>query len=382
MSGNIYTLRLYDTELVKFVMENRGMEGLVVEVVSADESRRQLMPPGMELSDEGIYKWLRRRLLPRNRANVQNIMYALDTSRNDTKGIIDACKGLSLNDSYWVAPEGFGGSFADVNLYENRFSETVMLTAFTGELQGHDAGALSPEPTTNGTLPKAWRRIEDDGIYLYKGGSRNWLSTGQEPYCEYYASQIAEAMGLNAIRYDLEVWEGITASKCALFTDMDTAFIPAGRLIRSRYIKDYVDGYDALGPEFGEQLRSMFVFDALIFNEDRHFGNFGVLRDNHTGKIVAPAPLFDNGLSLLCNAKEEKFEDFEKLRAYAAIDSNPYQVSYERLCPLVMGEKQRVQLRRMLGFTFRRHPSINIPEEHLCMLEKLLALRVKELLAM
>ena len=40
----------------------------------------------------------------------------------------------------------------------------------------------------------------------------------------------------------------------------------------------------------------MLVFDAVILNEDRHFGNFGVLRDNHTGKIIAPAPVFDNGL--------------------------------------------------------------------------------------
>ena len=46
----------------------------------------------------------------------------------------------------------------------------------------------------------------------------------------------------------------------------------------------------------------MLVFDALIYNEDRHFGNFGVLRDNHSGKIIAPAPVFDNGLSLFCYA--------------------------------------------------------------------------------
>jgi hypothetical protein len=42
----------------------------------------------------------------------------------------------------------------------------------------------------------------------------------------------------------------------------------------------------------------MFVFDAIICNTDRHFGNFGVLVDNKTNKIVAPAPLFDHGNSL------------------------------------------------------------------------------------
>lgn len=39
----------------------------------------------------------------------------------------------------------------------------------------------------------------------------------------------------------------------------------------------------------------MLVFDAVILNEDRHFGNFGLLVDSHTNKIIAPAPIFDNG---------------------------------------------------------------------------------------
>ena len=56
---------------------------------------------------------------------------------------------------------------------------------------------------------------------------------------------------------------------------------------------------------------SMLVFDALIYNEDRHFGNFGVLRDNHSGNIIAPAPIFDNGLSLQskanCNSSDNVF---------------------------------------------------------------------------
>ena len=39
-------------------------------------------------------------------------------------------------------------------------------------------------------------------------------------------------MGLNAVSYDLENWKGILASKCKLFTDIDTAFIPIGRVVK------------------------------------------------------------------------------------------------------------------------------------------------------
>ena len=56
------------------------------------------------------------------------------------------------------------------------------------------------------------------GIYLYKGGSSGAANTGNEPYSEYYACQIAQAMGLNSVNYDLKRWKGILASKCKLFT--------------------------------------------------------------------------------------------------------------------------------------------------------------------
>lgn len=122
----------------------------------------------------------------------------------------------------------------------------------------------------------------------------------------------------------------------------------------------------------------MLVFDALIYNEDRHFGNFGVLRDNHSGRITAPAPIFDNGLSLFCYVGRE---DLPYLEEYAKTRSNPYGISYEEVCAEVMGRKQKEQLRRMIGFRFRRHPKINLPEEHLAAIEACLKMRVQELLA-
>ena len=379
--SNIYSLRIYDTELIRFTMEKRGLEGLVAEIVTVNKDMEHLMPLDMERTDEGIIKWLERRVIPKNRTFVDEILKTLGLSHNDTKGIIDVCKGLSLNDSYWIVPDGFGGKFSQFNLYENRFSEMLALVAYTGAGQSREAFTTSPELTTNGMLPKAWRFIEGDGIYLYKGGSGGASNTGCEPYCEYYASQIAEAMQLNAVHYDLENWKGITASKCALFTNVDTSYIPIGRIVRTGGIQNCLDYYDSLGSEYGEQIRSMLVFDALIYNEDRHFGNFGLLRDNHTGKIIAPAPVFDNGLSLLCYAGRDDLSNFAALEEYAAMRTNPYRLSFEEVCTAVMGAKQKEQLRRMIGFKFKRHPSLNLPEEHLQALEKILEQRTRKLLS-
>ena len=153
---------------------------------------------------------------------------------------------------------------------------------------------------------------------------------------------------------------------------------PISRLIKDRTLKNALDYYAGLGKEFYDELCSMLVFDAVIYNEDRHFGNFGLLRNNHTGEIIAPAPIFDNGLSLFNYAMPD---DFKNLRAYAKTRSNPYRISYEDVCKEVMGAKQKAQLRRMVDFKFTRHPSLNLPEQRLSAIEKQLGERTRELLS-
>ena len=375
---NVYNLRLYDEDLITFSLEEKGLEGLQADILYSDTQNANLFPLDLELTDEGIVKWLGKRVIPKNRQFVDEILKTLGLSVNNTKGIIDACMGLSLNDSYWVVPADFDGKFADYNLYENRFSEALSLVAYTGVVGSNEAFSTSPELTTNGMLRKAWRFVDYDGIYLYKGGTEGAANPGNEPYSEYYACQIADAMGLPCVQYDLENWKGILASKCRLFTDIDTAFVPIGRFLSKCSLKECLDYYASLGEDFYEQLCSMLVFDSVIYNEDRHFGNFGVLRDDHTGQIISPAPIFDNGLSLFNFAIPD---DFKNLKDYAKTRSNPYRISYEEICKEIMGSKQKAQLRRLIGFRFKRHPSLNLPEERLTAIEKQIGERVRELLS-
>ena len=377
---NAYELRLYDTPLMLFTLEERGIEGLSAQTITVNEDKQKLLPLDLTPTSEGIVKWLENRLIPKNRAFVDEILKSLNLSVGHTKGIIDVCKVLSLNDSYWIVPQGFSGTFAQYNLFENHFSEILSLVAYTGIGQSHGAFSTSPELTTSGMLPKAWRLIEDDGIYLYKGGTSGAANTGQEPYSEYYACQIAHAMGLNAVSYDLENWKGILASKCKLFTDLDTAYIPIGRIAQISGLKACLDYYTALGEDFAEDMRSMLVFDAVIYNTDRHFGNFGILRDNHTGAIIAPAPLHDHGLSLFNYAMKD---DLANLGEYAAKRFPAYaNVTFEGICADVIGRTQAQQLRKLIGFTFKRHPSINWPEERLTAIERHTQKRVRQLLAL
>ena len=121
----------------------------------------------------------------------------------------------------------------------------------------------------------------------------------------------------------------------------------------------------------------MLVFDAVIYNEDRHFGNFGILRDNNTGEIKSPAPIFDNGLSLFNFAMED---DINNISEYAKTRSTPYGLSFETVCKEVIGKKQLNELRKLIGFKFKRHPHLNLPEGRLASIEKHIQNRVSELI--
>lgn len=377
--SNIYDLCLYDEGLIKFSLSSTGLEGLQAQILSVNESKKKLFPLGLELSDDGIIEWLKCRIIPKNRAFVHEILRAMGLSVNDVKGVIDVCKGLSLNDSYWVVPENFAGSFAQYNLYENRFSEVLSLIAYTGAGMSDEKFTTSPEFTTHGMLRKAWHYIENDGIYLFKGGTEGAVNAGREPYSEFYASQIAERMQLNAVHYDLVKWKNILSSKCKLFTDINTAYVPIGYIVKKGGIKACLDFYSGISEQALEDFKSMLIFDAVIYNEDRHFGNFGVLINNLTGEIKSAAPIFDNGVSLFNYAMDE---DFANLPEYAKTRANPYGIPYETICREIIGKRQREELRKLIGFTFTRHKFYNLPEKFLRAIERHINLRVQEILSL
>ena len=368
--SNRYELRLYDKTLLTIELTPGQLGGYSIKIVSVN-GPSSFLPLDLEITDHGIRRWLGHRILPRKRAFAQKILSALDLTMNDIESIINASKLLSLTDSYWVVPEGFADKFSAHNFYENPFSESLSCVALTGVSPGKMEPLASPELTTNGTLPKAWSFVENDGIYLHKGGSK-------EPYSEYYATQIAVAMGLDVVRYDLGLRHGILTSRCRLFTDIDTSFVSIGRIIKSSSLKAVIAHYDSLGGAFADAIRDMLIFDALIINEDRHFGNFGLLRDNHTGKITAPAPLFDHGITLFNYAKPG---DFDRLEEYVKTRAPAYPgTTFEGICRQLITARQVEKLRKLADFTFTRHPQFNLPEEHLAAMENYLRRRASELI--
>ncbi len=374
-----YEIRHFDTPLLRFSATEDTTEP-EVKILWQNEERRNLFPLDLDVSGDGISRWLKHRTIPKNRAYVRNFLSKCGLNLNRPISIIRVSKGLSLNDCYWVVEEGFTGKYADFNLYDNRFSRTLAWIAFTGYGSSIRTSLAScPEFTTNGMLPKCWRR-ESGKIKLYKGGTSGASNTGNEPYSEYYAYQITQAMGINAIPYGLSKWEGILCSTCDLFTSKDYSFLPVGRVVTSGGMEAVREYYERLGDEFVKALDDMLILDALIFNTDRHFGNFGFLVDNKTNQIAAPAPLFDHGNALFNFASADDLSSEMSLKNYADTLFPCVYDDYVAAAKKVLTPEHKKGLRHLLTFHFKKHSRYNLPVDRLKLIEKMIQQRARELL--
>ncbi|WP_080797037.1 HipA domain-containing protein [Arabiibacter massiliensis] len=368
--SDIYELRLFDQVLIVFRMSRGEYGDLSVEVLSTDSSANRLLPLSFagEATDERLFEWIRRRRIPKNRAYVDEILKSCGIESDDAKSIIDVSKGLSLNDSYWVVPQGLEGTFAEWNLYENEMSTALQLVAYTGVASDALAdGGIPSELTNSGMFPKAWR-ARGSKRFLYKAGHLfEGANVGKEPYSEYLASQIAYRIGIDAVPYDLALWRGKLCSTCELFCSKDVAFVPFGFAVSSERFKNMnlreaLAYFAGLGEGELEKFKSMLVFDALICNEDRHMGNYGVLRDGSTGVVQGMAPLFDHNMALFAGAMPDEL-NVGAMMGKASIGRGAFAPSLDEQAALVIGPVQKQQLERLDGFAFERHSVMDEFEE-------------------
>lgn len=339
-----------------------------------------LLPAGYldTVNSKELKKWIERRKIPKNRKNMEDVVNLrisdLELDKGSFMNYIDISYGLSLNDSYWIVPDdGKEYKWEKYNLYKNKFSEIISLVAFgekgTGESSG-DEIRTSPEYTTDGMLAKCWT-VVDGKIVLLKKSSEHHR---KEAYAEYYMSQIAEIMGFEHINYNIIKYHENIVSCCPLFTTEDIGFIPmyyclkkedifkrSGKLLEAVY-KIYEK----------EKLEDLMIFDSLIYNTDRHLGNFGMLVDNNTRKILKTAPIFDNGNSILSFIEEDTLVE-DLFRRY----TSKFDIDFDILSNNFVQERHRAGLEKLKTFKFTRHPHFSLLENILQKGEEFIQKRAK-----
>ena len=77
--------------------------------------------------------------------------------------------------------------------------------------------------------------------------------------------------------------------------------------------KHYIDILNKLNiPKSQELVDKMLICDYILANFDRHYRNFGVIRNVDTLKYIKVAPIFDSGSSLWANTPNNRIgEDYK-----------------------------------------------------------------------
>lgn len=333
-----------------------------------------LLPVGF--SD--IAGWLAQRNIAKHKNHLRR--WLKEWQIDDLEGFIRITHGLSLNDCFWICPEHSDLQWGEINLYTNEFSDIVSRTAFETGLHGLKLSSTSPEFTSEGSFEKCWIR-ESDGIYLYKKGSSGFANSGLEPYSEYYASQLAGILCRESVDYDLVKYKGSLVSKCKMFTSEKEGFVPFYKYVPDRNSVRYREIIEFC-EEHGcaEDFKNMIVLDSVIWNQDRHLGNFGFMVDNETQEILRFVPVFDHNMSLLSRAMDQELLDgFDRY----AEELNPGHKLGGDFLPVgqsMITEEMALRLERLRNFAFEPHKKYNLPEARLHFLDRLVRRQAERLL--
>ena len=281
-----------------------------------------------EIDKVEFNKWWKNRQIPASRKGLKEVLHNSNVYDKDNFDLLDAkAYCLSLSDQYWVKGVDEEISWESINFFDNEFSEDIGKILFNGGKTALNLNLNTPDMTSNGNYEKRWKIIDGER-YLLKAGSKIY---NQEPFNELIATKLYERL-LNKdeyVEYSVIFDDDKAISKCKNFITKNTELVPAWKINKYYEFLDDEDKYthyirclNNLGIKDAETLTDkMIVCDYIIANKDRHFNNFGVIRDVNTLKFIGVAPIFDNGCSLWYDENDmyvgeffltKPFEEYEK----------------------------------------------------------------------
>jgi hypothetical protein len=268
----------------------------------------ELLPVGGNLSKQSLIDWWNRRAIPKTRSGIEAALKILNME--SVNSLLVSNLGLSLTDQYWINPVDNELDWDKINLYDNDFCDLIGDFFFSKneeELDIKGKTVFLPSASLQGVLQKKWI-IDDNGKRcLVKG---NYGASCQQSLNEVFATEIHKKQ--NTMPYTEYSLISLTAEEdtgvgciSESFTSKDREFISAYDLCNSeKKLNDmseyeffiYLCSRNGLDSEYVRRfLDYQILSDFVITNRDRHFKNFGVLRDPDTLEFLDVAPIFDSG---------------------------------------------------------------------------------------
>jgi hypothetical protein len=268
---------------------------------------------GGQINSDNLSNWWKKRLIPVSRELLRHstdMLIGMPSGEIEMDVIYELAKEnhwLSLSDQYWIKETDSPLEWRNINFFDNDFSDElgkVFLDPYA-HVDSDNLNLQSPDITLQGNLLKAWKIVgSDKKRCLFKGD----VSTASRvPHNEAVATRLYERVLNDSEFVSYWVVEGDhhAYSVCENMITSNKELISASQVLAftgynkkdSNYVA-YVKSCKDFGiDDIEKALSKMLALDFVIANTDRHFNNFGLIRDINTLEYRI-APIFDNGNSL------------------------------------------------------------------------------------
>ena len=311
MSNELLYYLMHENEIVCLLFMDE-ISGQIIK--TGTRVNQKLLPPGGNQSPQELKKWWNRRAVPVSQGNMRQILrqnHIFNTQNYLLKNL-----GVSMVDHYWINPVDEMLRWEEINLFENSFKDEIAEMQFSEDYSNVEkvwnlCGQTSfyPSSTAQGELKKKWI-IKDGNRYLVKG---NYGDSYQQSINEVIASTVHKKQGkmpytdYSLCDISIKNVKGLGCI-CKGFATTEKEFISAYDVVCSRKKRNDVSEYEhfikicvehgMIEKEVREFLEYQILSDFVLTNTDRHFNNFGILRDSESLQFLEMAPLFDTGNSL------------------------------------------------------------------------------------
>lgn len=341
MSSNQYVLMHKDIPVLTVSLTDTNKVKEITKIIS--EEHKPLNMKSDQNQESALTEFMNHRSIPNTRQNLSKILAAYKA--NDSLELSIKSYQLSLSDHYWIKPIDDNASWNNVNFFTNTFYKTPV---FMMEQENVDINLITPNSSVNGSLRQMWIK-ENNELVLLKAGKVLNL----EPFNEVFVSSILDQTDINHVKYTLKQIENDEyVSACKIFTDKDTEFIPAWYVVGNLNPKE--SKYNALLkqcnklniPNVQKDLDTMIALDYLTLNDDRHWGNFGFLRNSTTLEFKGMAPIFDNGNTLWYD--QYKINENKPFHTYP---SQPFTTTHDKQIKYINSDLTHLDINKIIEMT-------------------------------
>lgn len=232
---------------------------------------------------------------------------------------------------------------------------------------------------------------EENWFLKFPGNVKNQvdgMSYSNSSVSEYIGSKIYESIGIDVHETILGIFNNKCVVACKDFVKENEFPITSFGELKTTFMPSFVDsqGNETNGngtdlteiiktlkehpiltrnPEIKKRFWDMFIVDALIGNNDRNNGNWGLIRNLKTGFRLSP--VFDNGSAFLPKTPDYKLEKFLQDSAmiknaayygYSCIFTlNGHKINPLKYIETMQNEECNEAVKRIV-------PKINLPEIH------------------